>query len=1045
MLGYAVVVYEAADLAPADSNGLSDPYVIVYNGDTERQCQRFTTKVIDKTLSPKWDQKFKFAAVPGPNVVKFTLMDKDLISADDFLGDCELDIMDCYEKKITDIWLLVRNEPDKPKGCLTYKKEGKLHVKLVFKHELWAHEVLSLTILAVQNIHGQNGQSYLQLLNSKGKAVGPCVRSTKQKTSKSKIVWNQTFNFSVPAEAATLEITLKGRKKLAKITMGSVVININEIPIAQELAHLFSCSNCPGPEQTFMSIKFNFQSVRPQTLPVLAPLTAEDVEKMRVLKAQRASLADQRKRFGSCGSLHVQVITSKQCGFWPGVAILRVIEAKNLTAMDMNGLSDPYVVVSYGKQTHKTKIVTKTLDPVWNEDVVFKVEEGDQPITFAVWDWDRLSEDDRIGDTSLFLSEIEPMKGYDVWADLNQDPNEELVSCNPAKKAKDLGYKPHLPIVLVPGFASSGLRAVESTQSSWVGQRVWLSLEKIGTERMKTMGRNMSLSVLSRLKSRRSAKNSVELDAADGAEQNKDDAPESQEDAVFRNLWVSHVVLADDGCHDPPGIALRPIKGRTGVKYLDPSTATAAMSYVMGPLIDTLEDFGYTESNLVVASYDWRLPPCYVEERDHFHSKLQKKITKIVKETNEKVVIVGHSMGNRTIQYFLNKVKNQSDTGRQWIKDHIHTFLAVGPPFLGAPKALRGVITGDRLGLEGLLSWKGGMKFSWSLGSTPFLYPVGRKYYFHDPSMTFVWMEKPEGGFEPADVLAILNEAGGTNPIKFRQDYYVNDPNFGGGPDGDAAILEAPPVERLVAIYGVNLPTEKFYLYARAKDGSITFSKNTKCMETKFQSYKIKDGIAYETPNTPQPLIKELTGVDTTRCGDGTVPYESLAFCTTWRDRIPELVVQELPLAEHRAILKNKVFFHLFIDLVSMPPPGVDKMQLVSLSKYAREGGASDNEPRKVLLDKDGFLTSVIGEEVASSECRPVSSPSPGWVPASAPAGTPPITGIHEMEGFMSAKTSVSEDFHDRMAALKERARQRTEHRNGGISQCAAPNTTGDS
>lgn len=39
------------------------------------------------------------------------------------------------------------------------------------------------------------------------------------------------------------------------------------------------------------------------------------------------------------------------------------------------------------------------------------------------------------------------------------------------------------------------------------------------------------------------------------------------------------------------------------MKYLDPGLATAALSYVMGPMINALEDFGYVcDDDLVVAS-----------------------------------------------------------------------------------------------------------------------------------------------------------------------------------------------------------------------------------------------------------------------------------------------------------------------------------------------------------------------------------------------------------------------------------------------------------
>ena len=41
-------------------------------------------------------------------------------------------------------------------------------------------------------------------------------------------------------------------------------------------------------------------------------------------------------------------------------------------------------------------------------------------------------------------------------------------------------------------------------------------------------------------------------------------------------------------------------------------------------------------------------------------------------------------MGNRVFQYFLKWVERE--LGRNWIDDHIHCSLALGAPYLGAPK-----------------------------------------------------------------------------------------------------------------------------------------------------------------------------------------------------------------------------------------------------------------------------------------------------------------------------------------------------------------------
>merc|ERR1711874_655699 len=50
--------------------------------------------------------------------------------------------------------------------------------------------------------------------------------------------------------------------------------------------------------------------------------------------------------------------------------------AKELIKADMIGKSDPYAVLSYGKQTEKTKVVKNSQEPQWNHEVEFDVTEG---------------------------------------------------------------------------------------------------------------------------------------------------------------------------------------------------------------------------------------------------------------------------------------------------------------------------------------------------------------------------------------------------------------------------------------------------------------------------------------------------------------------------------------------------------------------------------------------------------------------------------------------------------------------------------------------
>lgn len=61
-----------------------------------------------------------------------------------------------------------------------------------------------------------------------------------------------------------------------------------------------------------------------------------------------------------------------------------MIQAQELPPMDMNGTSDPYVkvyVLPDKKKKFETKVHRKTLQPVFNETFVFKVDSNQRTIS----------------------------------------------------------------------------------------------------------------------------------------------------------------------------------------------------------------------------------------------------------------------------------------------------------------------------------------------------------------------------------------------------------------------------------------------------------------------------------------------------------------------------------------------------------------------------------------------------------------------------------------------------------------------------------------
>jgi Ca2+-dependent lipid-binding protein len=83
--------------------------------------------------------------------------------------------------------------------------------------------------------------------------------------------------------------------------------------------------------------------------------------------------------------------------------------ARGITAMDLSGTSDAYVVLRFGERIHKTRVVKQTCEPEWQQRFQFEVsadevQSGDLKV--SVWDQDHLKADDLIGSFSVPLSSI---------------------------------------------------------------------------------------------------------------------------------------------------------------------------------------------------------------------------------------------------------------------------------------------------------------------------------------------------------------------------------------------------------------------------------------------------------------------------------------------------------------------------------------------------------------------------------------------------------------------------------------------------------------
>ncbi|KAG6756332.1 hypothetical protein POTOM_039759 [Populus tomentosa] len=88
-----------------------------------------------------------------------------------------------------------------------------------------------------------------------------------------------------------------------------------------------------------------------------------------------------------------------------GLVKVKVKKGTNLAIRDMLS-SDPYVVLTLGKQTVQTTVMKSNLNPVWNEELMLSVPQDFGPIKLSVFDYDTFSADDIMGEAEI---DIQPL------------------------------------------------------------------------------------------------------------------------------------------------------------------------------------------------------------------------------------------------------------------------------------------------------------------------------------------------------------------------------------------------------------------------------------------------------------------------------------------------------------------------------------------------------------------------------------------------------------------------------------------------------------
>jgi Ca2+-dependent lipid-binding protein len=95
------------------------------------------------------------------------------------------------------------------------------------------------------------------------------------------------------------------------------------------------------------------------------------------------------------------------------ILTVHVVEARDLKPMDMDGTSDPYVVLQIEDQRIETNYKKSTLSPVWNESFTFDIMHGKDPLQVIVMDKDTFGNDEFQGKCFVSLSILRDQMKHD--------------------------------------------------------------------------------------------------------------------------------------------------------------------------------------------------------------------------------------------------------------------------------------------------------------------------------------------------------------------------------------------------------------------------------------------------------------------------------------------------------------------------------------------------------------------------------------------------------------------------------------------------------
>lgn len=193
-----------------------------------------------------------------------------------------------------------------------------------------------------------------------------------------------------------------------------------------------------------------------------------DLQELKINMEDNEGAADKEKEKGkdtpNLGRLHYSI----DYEFKKNELTVGIIECSDVPAMDAGGTSDPFIRLFLlpEKKKFETKTQEKTLNPVFKESFVFKMpyaELASKTLLFMLYDFDKFSASDHIGQVKIPLGGIDLGSTIDTWCDMQIPDSESDKSQTLGDVCFSLRYVPTAGKLTVIILEAKNLRKMDIT------------------------------------------------------------------------------------------------------------------------------------------------------------------------------------------------------------------------------------------------------------------------------------------------------------------------------------------------------------------------------------------------------------------------------------------------------------------------------------------------------------------------------------------------------------------------------------------------------